>query len=88
MLSRPWGRGRQVFPQGFERATGRKEALREVLETVVGSATERVDYWLQVIDAEWHGARGDEDCYAEGLEQCVNDAAQHFIYLHRSVSRG
>ena len=66
---------------------GRKEALKELLETVSSGAVDRVDYWLQCIDSEWHGARGDEESYVEGLEQCVMAAAQHFIYLHRTSGR-
>lgn len=80
----------QVFPQGFpmrnaeESLQMRRGTMHQTLETVSKGSTERVDYWLQTVDAAWVGARGDEESYRADLLQRVEDAAHHFIYLHRN----
>eukprot|EP00435_Cladocopium_sp_Y103_P020526 s4382_g5.t1 len=68
----------EVFSQGFPTREGetlqmRRATMHQALETVSKGSTERVDYWLQCVDAAW-----------ADLLQRVDDAAQHFIYLHRN----
>ncbi|CAJ1370608.1 unnamed protein product [Effrenium voratum] len=82
----------EAFPEGFTSTShDRDEEVREMrLQTVrealdgTKGALDRASFWLQCIDSEWAGAHGDQESYREGLQLRVEDAARHFIYLHRN----
>ena len=79
----------EVFPQGYrvreqETLQMRRTSMHQVLERVSKASIQRVDYWLQSIETAWAAAHCDQELYRDDLLQRVEDAARHFVYLHRN----
>ncbi|CAE7555483.1 unnamed protein product [Symbiodinium natans] len=77
----------QAFPKAFEQSTEPAARMRSVcsaLETVGKASCHRAEYWLQCLESDWASARGCAATLEENLHLRVEDAARHFLYLHRN----